>query len=56
MTTNRRIHKPHLHRSERWLTRQYQVLHKTPEEIALAAGVEPMTIYRYLNKFGLLRK
>lgn len=44
-----------LYKSRAWLFREYVVLKKSPEEIARQCGVVPMTIYRYMTKFGLKR-
>jgi DNA-binding CsgD family transcriptional regulator len=56
MNTNRRVARiAHLYRSEKWLKHQYYTLRKSPEEIALAAGCSPMTIYRALKKHGMIK-
>lgn len=47
---------PKLYTSETWLRRKFLVEKKKPEEIAELCKVSAMTIYRYLEKFGLLRK
>jgi len=44
-----------LYQSETWLKQQYQVNKFSLEEIARLANTTPMTIYRYLSKFGLIR-
>lgn len=41
--------------SEKWLRLKYLRQRKTPQEIATECGVSPMTIYRYIEKFGLKR-
>lgn len=45
-----------LYMSEAWLRRKIQVERKTPEEIALLCGTSHMTIYRYIDKYGLRKK
>jgi len=45
-----------LYQSQTWLYRRYIVQKKTMAEIATECGVSVMTIQRYLDKFGLLRK
>lgn len=44
-----------LYKSEAWLKRKYLVDKKTPEEIAKLCDVSHMTIYRYIEKFGLIK-
>lgn len=39
--------------SKAWLSYQLHALHKTPVEIAKACNVNQVTIYRWINKFGL---
>lgn len=41
--------------SEKWMRLQYLRFRKSPEEIAKMCGVTPMTVYRYIKKFGLRR-
>lgn len=43
------------YRSEKWLRRRYLQEKKTPEEIGKECGVSHMTVYRYINQFGLKR-
>ena len=45
-----------LYQSKEWLYRKYIVQKKTITEIAKECGVSAMTIQRYLQEFGLLRK
>lgn len=45
-----------LYTSEAWLRRKYLVEKKSPEEIAEICGATLMTIYNYLNKFGIRGK
>jgi len=45
-----------LYQSEVWLYRRYVVQKKTVIEIADECGVSAMTIQRYLEKFGLIKK
>ncbi len=45
-----------LYKSRDWLFRRYTVQKKTITEIADEAGCSHMTIQRYLEKFGLIRK
>ena len=45
-----------LYRSKDWLRRRYVLQRKTVTEIAAECQVSAMTIQRYLEKFGLLRK
>lgn len=47
------MRKVKLYESKAWLTRQYVTLRKSPEQIASEQGVSTMTIYRYLESFGL---
>jgi transcriptional regulator of acetoin/glycerol metabolism len=49
---NRRLN---LYDSKAWLERQYQVLRKSPEEIAQETGASRATIYRKLKEFGFIR-
>jgi transposase len=44
---------PKLYQSKTWLQREYWTKRKTVEQIAKEQGVTIMTIYRYLEKFGL---
>lgn len=44
-----------LYESEKWLRLQYLRNKKSPEEIAKECGVSHMTVYRWINKFGLKR-
>lgn len=45
-----------LYQSQAWLRKKYVVDKKTPEEIAKICGANLVTIYRYLEKYGLLVK
>ena len=45
-----------LYQSKEWLYRRYVVKKKTVTEIGKECGVSAMTIQRYLQEFGLLRK
>lgn len=45
-----------LYQSQTWLHRRYTVQKKTVTEIALECNVSAMTIQRYLEKFGLIKK
>jgi DNA-directed RNA polymerase specialized sigma subunit len=45
-----------LYQSKEWLHRRYIVQKKTVTEIGKECGVSAMTIQRYLQEFGLLRK
>lgn len=45
-----------LYQSKEWLTRRYVIQKKTMSEIAEECGVSLMTIQRYLNEFGLIKK
>jgi hypothetical protein len=45
-----------LYESKDWLYRRYVVQKKTIVEIAKEAGCSHMTIQRYLEKYGLIRK
>jgi DNA-binding MurR/RpiR family transcriptional regulator len=45
--------KPKLHKSYRWMYRQYVVKKLTEEEIAELAGVNQATINRWLKKLEL---
>jgi DNA-binding MurR/RpiR family transcriptional regulator len=47
---------PDLYKSEAWLKRKVQVEKKTPEEIAKLCDTSLMTIYRYIDKYGLRKK
>ena len=45
-----------LYTSRAWLRKRFLVDKKTPEEIAKECEVSHMTIYRYLERFGLIKK
>jgi len=45
-----------LYKSKDWLYRRYVVQKKTMEEIAKECNVSIMTIQRYLEQFGLIKK
>ena len=45
-----------LYQSKDWLYRKYIVQKKTITEIGKECGVSAMTIQRYLQEFGLIRK
>jgi DNA-binding MurR/RpiR family transcriptional regulator len=45
-----------LYQSKDWLYRKYIVQKKTITEIGKECGVSAMTIQRYLQEFGLVRK
>jgi DNA-binding MurR/RpiR family transcriptional regulator len=45
-----------LYQSKDWLFRRYLVQKKTVTEIAKECGVSAMTIQRYLEQFGLIKK
>lgn len=45
-----------LYQSKEWLYRRYVVQRKTVTEIATECGVSAMTIQRYLDQFGLIKK
>ena len=45
-----------LYQSKEWLFRKYSVQRKNIVEIAKEAGTSVMTIQRYLEKFGLIKK
>lgn len=45
-----------LYKSKDWLYRRYVVQKKTMEEIAKECNVSVMTIQRYLEQFGLIKK
>jgi hypothetical protein len=45
-----------LYQSKDWLYRKYIVQKKTVTEIGKECGVSAMTIQRYLQEFGLVRK
>jgi len=45
-----------LYQSREWLTRRYLAQKKTVTEIAKECGVSAMTINRYLEHFGLIKK
>ena len=45
-----------LYQSKDWLSRRYVVQKKTITEIAKECNVSAMTIQRYLNQFGLIKK
>lgn len=42
-----------LYQSEKWLFRKYHIERLSEAEIAKLANTTPMTINRYLRKFGL---
>lgn len=44
------------YQSKEWLYRRYVVQKKTVTEIGAECSVSSMTIQRYLEKFGLIRK
>jgi DeoR/GlpR family transcriptional regulator of sugar metabolism len=45
-----------LYQSKDWLHRRYVVQKKTVTEIAEECKVSAMTIQRYLDQFGLIKK
>jgi hypothetical protein len=45
-----------LYQSKDWLHRRYIVQKKTVTEIAAECKVSAMTIQRYLEQFGLIKK
>ena len=45
-----------LYQSKDWLYRRYVVQKKTVTEIAAECQVSSMTIQRYLEQFGLIKK
>lgn len=45
-----------LYQSKDWLFRRYVVQKKTVTEIATECNVSAMTIQRYLEQFGLIKK
>jgi response regulator of citrate/malate metabolism len=45
-----------LYTSRIWLRKRLLVDKKTPEEIAKECQVSKVTIYRYLEKFSLMKK
>ena len=45
-----------LYQSQSWMYRRYVVQKKTVTEIAKECNVSAMTIQRYLEKFGLIKK
>lgn len=45
-----------LYQSRQWLHRRYVVQRKTVIEIAKECDVSAMTIQRYLEQFGLIKK
>ena len=45
-----------LYQSKDWLHRRYVVQKKTFTEIAKECNVSAMTIQRYLDQFGLIKK
>lgn len=45
-----------LYQSKEWLHRRYVVQRKNINEIAAECGTSLMTIQRYLDKFGLIKK
>jgi DNA-binding MurR/RpiR family transcriptional regulator len=44
------------YQSKEWLHRRYVLQKKTITEIAKECNVSAMTIQRYLDKFGLIKK
>lgn len=44
------------YQSKEWLYRRYVVQKKTVTEIGAECSVSAMTIQRYLEKFGLIKK
>jgi len=45
-----------MYQSKDWLYRRYVVQKKTVTEIGKECGVSAMTIQRYLDQFGLIKK
>ncbi len=45
-----------LYQSHPWLYRRYVVQKKTVTEIAIECSVSAMTIQRYLDQFGLIKR
>jgi DeoR/GlpR family transcriptional regulator of sugar metabolism len=45
-----------LYQSKDWLYRRYIAQKKTVTEISKECGVSAMTIQRYLDQFGLIKK
>lgn len=45
-----------LYQSKEWLHRRYVIQRKNIVEISVEAGTSAMTIQRYLEKFGLIKK
>lgn len=45
-----------LYQSKEWLFRRYVLQKKTVTQIAEEAGTSAMTIQRYLDKFGLIKR
>jgi DNA-binding MurR/RpiR family transcriptional regulator len=45
-----------LYQSQPWLYRRYVVQKKSISEIAAECSVSLMTIQRYLEKFGMIKK
>ena len=45
-----------LYQSRQWLHRRYVVQRKTVIEIAKECDVSAMTVQRYLEQFGLIKK
>jgi len=45
-----------LYQNRDWLHRRYVVQRKNVTEISKECGVSAMTIQRYLEKFGLIKK
>ena len=43
------------YRSKEWLRLRYEIQGRTPQEIAKECNVAPMTIYRVLKEFGLMK-
>jgi DNA-binding MurR/RpiR family transcriptional regulator len=44
------------YQSQEWLKRRYVIQKKTVTEIAKECNVSAMTIQRYLEQFGLIKK
>lgn len=45
-----------LYQNKDWLYRRYIIQKKTVTEIGTECGVSAMTIQRYLDKFGFIKK
>jgi DNA-binding MurR/RpiR family transcriptional regulator len=45
-----------LYQSQPWMYRRYVVQKKTVTEIAKECNVSAMTVQRYLEQFGLIKK